>query len=262
LPAAAQHDLSEAGSRVKLKRPEGEAVVIDKRMVGATRQASDGASDGEILLEATVESLDAARSIVSLMTEIRVADVFYDDGWRARVDAAGDRFDDAGDDVFSANVPERYTASYETAKSGIDEVVAGIELLRGSMVSDRPFFTGVNTHLAAGINLLDNAMTSLRVGLRKAEAGKPAQGIEPLASSLSIEASCKSRFTEGSEGYRDCVAEQVEARDAISGRFAFTTGLDDAAFNTIRNGCASEWVRDFVQRNDCERRRIVTAGGR
>ena len=183
-------------------------------------------------------------------------------GWRARVDAAGDRFDDAGDDLLSANVPERYTESYETAERGIDEASAGIELLRGLMVSDRPFFTGVTPHLEAGISLLDNAVTSLRAVLRKAEAEKPAQNIEPLAASLTIEASCGSRFTEGSEGYRDCVAQQEEARDAISGRFAFTTGLDEAAFNTIRNACASEWARNFVQRNDCERRRIVTAGGR
>lgn len=262
VPAAAQHDLSEAASRIKLKRFEGEAVVIDKHMVGSPRRPSGGAGDGEILLEAIVESSDAAQFVLALMLEVRAGDVFYDDGWRARVDAAADRLDDAGDDVLNAYVPEWFAESYETVERGIDETGAGIELLRNSMISDRPFLTGVSTRLAEGISLLDDAAASLRVISRKVDAEKPAQDIEPLAASLTIEASCGSRFAEGSEGYRDCVAGQEEARDAIRGRFAFTTGLDEARFNAIRNGCASEWSRDFVQRNECERRRIVTAGGR
>ncbi|MFV2072152.1 MAG: hypothetical protein ACC742_05805 [Thermoanaerobaculales bacterium] len=262
VPATAQHDLSEAASRIKLKRPEGEAVVIDKYMVGSSGRPSGGAGDGEILLEAIVESSEAAQSVVALMLEVRAGDVFYDDGWRARVDAAADRLGDAGGNVLNANVPERFAESYETAQRGIDQAGAGIALLRNSMISDRPFLTGVSTRLAEGISLLDDAAASLRVVLRKVDAEKPAQDIEPIAASLAIEASCGGRFAEDSEGYRDCVAGQEAARDAIRGRFAFSTGLDESKFNTIRNACASEWPRDLVQRNECERRRIVTAGGR
>ena len=262
MPAGAQQDLSEVAGKIKLKRPEGESVVFDQRSVGSTMRPGFSGTDGEILLEATIMVADAARSVSTLLDETGSGEVFYDDRWRARVDATGKAMDEARGELDFVIVPERFSAAFEKVELGSAGVGEGLEVLRGAIAMDRPQFTQAKTHLAGGSGLLDEAMAAVRVALREQEAEKPAPSVDALALSNDIRELCRGQYTEGSEGYDYCVDKQEEAEEAITGRFAFNVGLDEAAFNTIRNGCLYEWPKDLVQRDGCERRRMTAASRR
>ena len=261
-PAGAQQDLSEVAGKIKLKRPEGESVVIDQRSVGSVVRPGFSGTDGEILLESTKRVADAARSVSTLLDETGSGEVFYDDRWRARVDATGKAMDEAREELDFAIVPERFSAAYDKVELGSAEVGEGLEVLRGAIAMDRPQFTQAKTHLAEGTGLLDEAMAEMRAVLREEDAEKPAPSVDALALSNGIRALCRGQYTEGSEGYNYCVDKQEEAEEVIRGRFAFNVGLDEAAFNTIRNGCLYEWPKDLVQRDGCERRRMAAASRR
>ena len=260
-PAGAQQDLSEVAGKIKLKRPEGESVVIDQRSV-SSKVAVRGGSDGEILLESTTRVADTARSISALIGETGSGEVFYDDRWRARVNAAGEIMDEARKELEFVAVPERLSAAYEKVELGSTEVGEGLEVLREAIAIDRPQFTKAKTQIAEGTELLDEAMAAMRVVFREEEAEKPAPSIDPMTANDGIRALCRGKFTEGSEGFSHCVATQEAAQEAITGRFAFNVGLDENAFNTIRNGCLYEWPDDLDQRDSCERRRMAAAARR
>ena len=256
-PAGAQQNLSEVAGKIKLKKPEGGSVVIDQHSVGRMVRSGTAGTDGEILLEATKSCADAARLLSDLLAETGSGEVFYDDGWRGRVKTAGETFEEAHKELGFAPVPVRFEAAYDMAESGSDEAAAGLEVLRQAISMDRPQFTEATTNLTTANNILDQAMAEMRRVLRAENAEQLPPTVDALALSNAIRDLCRGRYTEGSEGYDYCISEQEKAGEAISSRFAFTVGLEEADFNTIRNGCLYEWPGDLVQRNACERRRIM-----
>lgn len=92
-PAVAQQSLGDVAGSIKLKKPGDGEVVIDQRSVGRSRSTSPALTDGEILLETTQECAAAAQALSNLLGETGSGKVFYDDGWRARVEKAGEQFD-------------------------------------------------------------------------------------------------------------------------------------------------------------------------
>jgi hypothetical protein len=254
--AGAQQNLSDVAGKIKLKKPESGSVVIDQRSVGRMVRSGPAGTAGDVLLDTTTRCADAARSLSDLLAETGSGEVFYDNGWRARVKAAGETFDEAHKELGFAAVPARFEAAYDSAQSGSDEVAAGLEILRQAIAMDRPQFTEAKKTIAAGNGVLDQAMAEMRRVLREENAEQLPPTVDALELSNGIRELCRRRYTEGSDGYDYCVSEQEKAAEAISSRFAFNVGLEESDFNTIRNGCLYEWPDDLVQRNACERRRI------
>ncbi len=260
-PAGAQQNLGEVAGKIKLKKPEGGAVVIDQQSVGRMVRSGPTGTDSERLLETTTRCGDAARSLAALLGETGSGEVFYNDAWRARVKTAGEAFDEVRKELEFAAVPGGYQAAYGTAESGSDEAAAGLEILRQAILIDRPQFTEAKKLLAAGIGVLDQAMAEMRKLMREENAAQPPPATDALTVSNGIRSLCGGRYAVGSQGYDDCFKAQENAERAINSRFAFSVGLEEAEFNTIRNGCLYEWPDDLAQRDACERRGIAAVSG-
>jgi hypothetical protein len=258
-PVTAQQNLSDVAGSIKLKKPEGESVVIDHRTVGTVKKSTQKGTDGELLLVATNRCWEISQTLISLLGETGSGKVFYDDGWRVRVETAGTAFDEAREDLEYSPVPDRFSEAYREAQSGVLASAQALEVLRSAIANDRPQFTQAKTQFAGGSFALNDAMTQMRAVLRVEESEVAPPGVDPLTATRSVASLCGGWFEQGSDDYTRCVAQQRAALDAINSRFSFNVGLGEAAFNTVRNGCLSEFPKDFVRRDSCERRRIETA---
>jgi len=258
-PVTAQQSLSDVAGSIKLKKPEGESVVIDHRTVGTVKKSTQVGTDGERLLAATNRCWEISQALISLLGETGSGKVFYDDGWRGRVASAGNAFDEAREDLEYSPVPDRFSEAYREAQRGVLASGQALEVLRSAIASDRPQFSQAKTQFAGGSSTLNTAMVQMRAVLREEESEAPPPGVDPLTATRSVASLCGGWFEQGSDDYTRCVAQQRTALDAINGRFAFNVGLEEAAFNTVRNGCLSEFPKDFVRRDSCERRRIEAA---
>ena len=257
-PVAAQQNLGDVAGSIKLKKTGDDAVVIDQRSVGRSRSTSPALSDGEFLLETTQECAAAAQALSNLLGETGSGKVFYDDGWRARVEEAGEQFDQPREDLALIYAPERYAAAYDKADRGATAATVGLGILRAAISADQPLFSEAKRELADGARILESATRDLRAVLRTEDAEAPSPPIDLIAADRSIDAVCRKSFAQGSQGFDSCVAEQKAAMETIIGRSAPDVRLDQATFNRIRNNCRYEWPNDFVNRNRCERTRIGT----
>ena len=257
-PVVAQQNLGDVAGSIKLKKTGDDAVVIDQRSVGRSRSTSPALSDGEFLLETTQECAAAAQALSNLLGETGSGKVFYDDGWRARVEEAGEQFDQPREDLALIYAPERYAAAYDKADRGATAATVGLGILRAAISADQPLFSEAKRELADGARILESATRDLRAVLRAEDAEAPSPPIDLIAADRSIDALCRKSFAQGSQGFDSCVAEQKAAMETIIGRSAPDVRLDQATFNRIRNNCRYEWPNDFVNRNRCERTRIGT----
>jgi hypothetical protein len=257
--AQAQQSLSEVAGSIKLKKPEGEQVVIDRATLGQSgSSASALMAASDALLETTVECAAAATALVDLLEETGGSMAFYDDGWRVRVSDAGDALFQAYNNVRIVVGQGRYEAANDMAERGSDLAMAGLEILRGAIASDRPVFSEAKRQLSEGIGLLESAQDAVRgvKQVEQVEADPPL--INPIAADQSIRALCGRRFERETTGFNGCVEEQKAAVDALVSRYAPGVGLDNTTFNVVRNKCQFEWPGDFVNRDRCERQRIAT----
>ncbi len=257
-PVAAQQSLSDVAGSIKLKRTGDDKVVIDQKSVGRSRRISSSLSDGEALLEATKDCASAAQALTDLLGETGSGRVFYDDGWRARIEAAGEQWDQAHGALDGIYEQDQYAAPYDMAQRGATAATIGLGVLRGAISADEPAFAGAKRQIAEGADLLESAAKDVSAILQREGAGSTASPIDPIAADRSIDAVCRNSFAQGSQGFDSCVAAQRAAMDAIVSRYPTDVRLDQAAFNGIRNSCRYEWPDDFVNRNLCERRRIGT----
>jgi len=258
-PAAAQQSLGDVAGSIKLKRTGDNDVVIDQKSVGRSRSISSSLSDGQALLEATKECAAAARALSDLLGETGSGDVFYDDGWRARVEVAGGQWDQSHRKFEVIYAQDRHEVPYDTAQRGAIAATSGLGILRGAISVDHPRFGGAKSQIAEGAELLESAERDLSAMLRREEAESPPPPIDPIAADLSIDLVCRNSGAKGSQEFDSCIAAQQAAKDAIIGRYAPGVRLDQATFNRIRNSCSYEWPDDFVSRNLCERQRIGRA---
>jgi len=255
-PVAAQQSLGDVAGSIKLKKTGGDQVVIDQRSVGKSRSTSPAQSDGEILLETTQECAAAAQALSKLLGETGSGKVFYDDGWRARVEEAGEEMDRSRVDLQGISVQPRYAAAYDKANRGATAATVGLGILRAAISADQPLFSEAKRELADGARLLESANRDVGAMMRTEDAEGTPPLIDPIAADRSIDALCRKNFAKGSQGFDSCVAAQRAAMETIIGRSAPGVRLDQATFNTIRNSCLYEWPGDFVNRNLCERQRI------
>jgi hypothetical protein len=257
-PASAQQSLSEVAGSIKLKKPEGEQVVIDRATLGQSGPLTSAAmSTADALLETTGELAAAAQAVVDLIGETGGSMAFYDDQWRSRVLEAGETLDQASDNLRMVVGVGVYKAVDETADRGADLAVAGLETLRGAIAADRPVYSEAKRQLAEGIQILESAQTAIRAQMRREDVEADPPLINPIAADQSITSLCGRRFARETDGHAGCVESQKAALNALVGRYAPSVGLEATEFNVIRNNCRFEWPGDYVNRDRCERQGIA-----
>lgn len=261
-PAAAQQSLGEVAGSIKLKRPQGEPVVVDGSSLAQTSRSSTSSLSGEFEAVLT-DGRDTARGLAALLEDLpRVSREPYSDEQRARLEELGLGLDTARNNVAAFFGVEGVQDIIDVAESGLAESQQALASAQAAVAASSRVPNDARRLAEHGAQLLDDALADLRKAQRAGAAAQPPPLIDPIAADASIRGLCGQSYGEGSDRYRDCVARQEAAIANLRGRSALVSGLDDASFNTIRNQCRAEWVHDFVARDGCERRRVASAGGR
>ena len=152
--------------------------------------------------------------------------------------------------------------AYELAERGANTAAAALEILRGAIADDRPVFSQAGTLSKEAVRLFVDAEAAIGVALRADAAEDTPPPINPIDADRAITGLCRGRYSDGSNGFTYCVAEQKAAVDAMTGRFAPGVGLDAISFNVIRNNCRFEWPDNYVSQDRCERQRVAAKKSR
>ena len=255
-PSEAQQSLGDVAGSIKLKRTEGEAVVIDRSTIGQTRNRPSGYAPDEYLLGAIEDCMRETRALRELVIEARDGTSFFDSEWRSSVAEVGLRLDVARDDVGFAVDEDRLRAASELAERGAGTAEAALELLRGAIAEDRPVFSQADRLAEEALRQLGDARSAVESASRVSTAESTPEQINPIDADRAMTALCAGRSERGSAAFNDCVAGQRAALDAMTSRSGPGVGLDEASFNSIRNNCRFEWPGDYVTQDRCERQRI------
>ena len=254
-PAVAQQSLGDVAGSIKLKRPEGESVVIDRDTIGQTRRSQPGVTDGDAFLAAVEDCLTETRAFNALVMETRNGSSFYRDEWRDRVAEAGLSLDGAIQELGIVSAEGRYQEAYDFAGQGSANAAAALEILRNAIADDRPVYSQAGALSKEAIRLFGEAQSSIGKASRANAAEDAPLPINPIDADRVISALCGSQYGAGSSGYASCVDQQKAAVDSMAVRFAPGVGLDSASFNVIRNNCRFEWPNNYVSQDRCERNR-------
>ena len=260
-PVAAQQSLGDVAGSIKLKRPEGESVVIDQNTVGKARRQQVG-TESDLLRDVVGDCLTETSALHDLIFETRDGTSFYRDPWRDRFEEVGFQLDGALDELALISVDGRYQEAYDLAGRGADLVNDALVILRSAIAQDRPVFSESRTLSKEAIRYFEDAQTALGAASRADAAEEAAPLINPIEAGRVMAALCGGRYGEGSTGFDSCVAEQRAAVDAMTARSAPGVGLDAASFNVIRNNCRFEWPNSYVYQDRCERTRIAARKAR
>jgi hypothetical protein len=261
-PASAQQSLGDVAGSIKLKRPEGESVVIDQNSVKNTRGRLAGGSESDFFLDTLDDCLTETRALHDLLVEARAGEAFYQTEWRGRVQEVGLRLDGARQELALVSVEGRYLEAYERAELGSATAGDALEILLGAMAQNRPVFSEARRLSEEAIRTFESAQKAIGVASRADAAEAPAPLINPIEANRVMTAYCGGRFEQGSSGLDTCIEEQRAAVDAMAGRSAPGSGLDASSFNLIRNNCRFEWSDNYVNQDRCERQRIAAKKSR
>jgi hypothetical protein len=256
-PAAAQQSLGDVAGSIKLKRPEGDAVVIDQNTVRNTRGRISLGTESDFFRDTLEDCLTETRALHDLLVEARAGEAFYQREWRGRVQDVGLRLDGAREELALVLVDSRYEEAYGLAEMASATVGDALEILLAAIEQNRPVFSESRRLSEEAIRTFERAQRSIGVASRAEAAGEPAPMINPIEANQVMTAYCGGRYEQGSDGFESCIAEQRAAVDAMAGRSAPGVGLDAASFNLIRNNCRFEWSKDYVNMDRCERQRIA-----
>ncbi len=262
-PGMAQQKLGDVAGSIKLKKTEGQSVVIDGSDVGRApgRSATSSGADG--LYDVLTDCLDAARVLSSMVADApRIKPVTYSDGWHNQLAGIGQRLDTLGLELQMQPDAGPAEAAYLKAVEGFDQVRAGYDAIVTATNSRRLVASPEKRTISGGADTIDEAMQEMRSVSRSQAASAPPPPIDPIAAANSIRGVCSRIGAEGSQAYTSCVDEQDAAKNALVGRTGPAVGLDAASFNKIRNGCLYEWPDNYVNRNACETRRAAASAGR
>jgi hypothetical protein len=261
-PVAAQQSLGDVAGSMKLKRPEGESVVIDRDSVAQSRRGPTGGTDSKLFQDIVGDCLTETAALHDLVEETRNGTSFYRDPWRDRVEEVGFQLEGALDELGLLTVDGRYQEAYDLAGRGADMARDALLILRSAIAQDRPVFSESRTLSKEAVRHFKDAQTALGVASRADAAEEAAPLINPIEADRIMTSLCGGWHGEGSSGFDSCVAEQRTAVDAMTGRSAPGVGLDAASFNAIRNNCRFEWPSNFVHQDRCEQTRIAAKKAR
>lgn len=260
--ADAQQSTSDAPRPIGAEREGSTGMVIDQSTLvpaGGSDQLPE--ESGNVLLDSMEEGAASFRELNGVLAETGTAKVFYDPGWRERLGDAGLRFELARDYIAMVYPEERYDAALAAAIQSMDAALTALNAIRSAIDRDAPVFSRAKKDLVAQESLFDSAFAQTRAIHRAEIAAEPAPPIDPIAAAQIIDVMCRGRHGAGTAGYDSCVAEQRAAVDAMALRSGPSMGLLPQAFNTIRNNCRFELPNNFVEQDQCERRRVAAADG-
>jgi hypothetical protein len=261
-PATAQQSLGDVAGSIKLKRPEGESVVIDRDSIAQSSRRPTGGTDIELLRDVVGECLTETAALHDLVEETRDGTSFYRDPWRGRVETVGFRLDGALEELGLVAVDGRYQDAYDLAGRGAYLAGDALVILRSAIAEDRPVFSESKTLSKEAVHLFEEAQSALGTAMRADAAEEEASSINPIEANRVMSALCGGQYGVGSSGFDSCVAAQRAAVDAMAGRFPPGVGLDAASFNVIRHNCRFEWSDNYVNQDRCERTRIAAKKAR
>jgi hypothetical protein len=261
-PVIAQQSLGDVAGSIKLKRPEGESVVIDGNSVAQSRRRTTGRTDVDLLRDVVGDCLAETTALRDLVEETRDGTSFYRDPWRNRVEEVGFLLDGALEELGLIRVDARYQEAYDLAGRGAFMAGDALEILQSAIAEDRPVFSESKNLSREAVRFFEEAQSALRAAMRADAAEKDAPSIDPVEANRVMTALCGGQYGVGSSGFDICVAEQRAAVDAMTGRFPLEVGLNAAVFNVIRHNCRFEWSDNFVKQDRCERNRIAAKKAR
>jgi hypothetical protein len=256
MPLAAQQSLGDVAGSIKLKRPEGESIVIDQNSVGKARSQPRG-TETDLLRDVVGDCLTETSALYDLMVETRDGESFYRDPWRDRVAEVGLRLDDALDDLGFVAVEGRYQEAYDLAGNGADQAREALVIIRRAIAGNQPVYSEARILSREAVDRFKDAQKALGAASRADGAEETAPLLNPIEANRVMTAFCRGKYAEDSSDFESCITEQRAAIDAMAGRSAPSVGLDAASFNVIRNNCRFEWPNDFVTQDSCEQRRIA-----
>lgn len=259
----AQQKLGDVAGSIKIKRPEGEAVVIDGSDVGQTSRRSSASSGADLLYEVLADGLDAARALAALVADApTISPVVYSGDWLTQLEDLGQRLESVDRELQMLPDAGSYEAAYQKATAGFAEVRQGYDEALATVNARRLVLPANRRQIANGADTIEAAMTEVRAVGRSQAANAPPPGIDPIAAAASIRKVCSRQGAEDSQAYRDCVNIQDAAKNALVARTPPSVGLDTESFNKIRNSCLYEWPENYYNRDACEvRRSAAKAGG-
>jgi hypothetical protein len=257
-PAAAQQQsLGDVAGSIKLKRPEGESVVIDQNSVGKTRRVPSGVTNENFFLATLGDCLTETRAMHALLVEARGGEAFYREEWRGRVAELGLRLEGARADLRMARAEGRMQEALELANYGADTAGDAYQILADAVAQNRPVFSEARKLSEEAIKAFEDAKKTMGTVARANAAEEYALPINPLEANEVMTALCRGSFADGSSGFNQCIAEQRAAVDAMGVRSGPGVGLNASTFNVIRNNCRFEWPNNYVSMDRCERSRAA-----
>ena len=249
--ALAQDRLSDAGKGLSLDHPEGEQLLLIEDETGQAATLID--ISGAEAVELAERALALGRTAESVLAETRSRDLFYDEGWRIRMIEACTDLENMVRSLNLLRPPDRYSDSFAAVEAGARRYELAAGMMRSAIVRDEPLYGGAFDQFTAAGNALLAGLVELRLEHEREALEQPPPALDPFAARQAAAALCDERYASGPRaGYDSCMAQQAAALDAISRRFGFSVGVDQATFNSIRNGCGADWPDDMVARNRCE----------
>jgi hypothetical protein len=260
--ATAQQSTSDPSRPIGTEPKAPTGMVIDQSsLVRAGDSYGPRGEAGNVLLDSMAEGQASFRELNTVLAETGSAKVFYDPEWRDRVSDAAERFELARDDLTLIYPEERYEPSLVAAIESMEAAWISLTAIRNSIERNAPVFSRAKKELVAQESLFVSAFAEARAIHRDEMAAEPAPPIDPIAAAQIIDALCRGRHGAGTAAFDSCAARQRSAVDAMTSRSGPSMGLMPNAFNTIRANCRFELPNDFVEQDQCERRRIAAAGG-
>lgn len=261
LPAGAQQKLGDVAGSIKLKKTEGEPVVIDDAGMARASAPSPGGELSQELLDLTTDALQVATDIASYISGMpAIEPLTYDDSAGERLAAADFELEIASNSFPLFDDLVEYQAATEKAELGVAQVREGIAAAQTAVSRQRAVAREVREQTASGARVLGAALESMQSVGRSTAREETPPPIDPVAADAAIRAECGRRHAADSDAYNQCFDEQRAAVDRVLLRSG--AGLEEATFNRIRNECRLEWPGDYVARDRCEQRRLTSASGR
>jgi hypothetical protein len=257
VPAVAQQSLGDVAGSIKLKRPEGESIVIDQNSVKNPRGRISIGTESDFFRDTLEDCMTETRALHGLLMEARAGEAFYQEEWRGQVDEVGLRLDRAREELALVSPDERYEDAYGLAEMGSATAGDALGIILGAIEQNRPVFSESRRLTEEAIRTFERAQKSIAAATRAGASEEPAPMINPIEANQVMTAYCGGRYGQGTDGFEMCVGEQRAAVDAIAGRNAPSVGLDATNFNVIRNSCRFEWSDNYAEQNRCEQRRIA-----
>jgi hypothetical protein len=256
--AGAQETLSEAARGLSLERPES-----DQLLVVESAEASTGhliGISGAEAVDLAERALAAGRRAEAVLAETRTDDLFYDAQWRSRMLEACHELDMTRRSLDLVQPPGRYVHAFAEVVTGAGRFQVGGAMLRSAISQDEPLYGGAFDQFGAAARHLLTGLVDLRLELEHEQAERTAPQLDPFGSRQTAMSLCAERYGEPrGSGYDQCMAQQTAAYEAMSRRFGFSVGLDEATFNAIRHRCRAELTDDLVALDRCELSRIEAA---